>query len=258
MGMAKYKIKRISLVLLVIGSIAMLVAGCKGQAEAPFGSTIEISAFGAPEITNPVSTPTLTAITAKTQKYLVTVLDPDGLPLNGAAVNFYGVLTSGKNVDFDGKIGSAPDTIFVIKPTDDFGFLFLNVTTSYYKFEAIHVPYNQAAVGVPDGGQLPDGTYCYTVTALDYAGETNATASVSAIVSGTSTTSPSGMVTVSWQAVPGASSYRVYGRTCGTERALIDILSPPVGNTTGLSLNAVRGSIYATTGAASAQTDMNF
>jgi hypothetical protein len=66
------------------------------------------------------------------------------------------------------------------------------------------------------GGALPAGTYGYRVVAYAPCGSgltcrSTATAEVQATLGGT------GSVTVSWSAVSGASSYRVYGRKAGSE-----------------------------------------
>lgn len=58
----------------------------------------------------------------------------------------------------------------------------------------------------PSGGSLPTATYYYRITAFDAGGiETNASPEVSVFVTG-----PTGSVAVSWPAVMGATSYRVY------------------------------------------------
>jgi hypothetical protein len=62
------------------------------------------------------------------------------------------------------------------------------------------------------GGTLPIATYAYRVSATDAGGETLASAEVTL-----TTVIASRQITVTWSAVPGATGYRVYGRTSGSE-----------------------------------------
>jgi hypothetical protein len=64
------------------------------------------------------------------------------------------------------------------------------------------------------GGNLPDGTYYYVITALDnYSNQTTSSLEVSASISGGGN---SGSVSLSWTAVSGAPYYRIYrGTTSG-------------------------------------------
>lgn len=64
------------------------------------------------------------------------------------------------------------------------------------------------------GGTLAAGSYNYRVTALNAYGETLPSPEAASNITTTGTTST---VTISWAAVPGASSYKVYGRTPGGE-----------------------------------------
>lgn len=63
------------------------------------------------------------------------------------------------------------------------------------------------------GGTLAAGTYYYVVTALNANGETVASQEVAATVDGSATTA----VQISWQVLRGATKYRVYGRTQGSQ-----------------------------------------
>ena len=65
------------------------------------------------------------------------------------------------------------------------------------------------------GGSLPAATYGYRVIARRAVGQTTARSTASVEVQVTTTTA--GSVRVRWQAVPGVSEYRVYGRTPGAE-----------------------------------------
>jgi hypothetical protein len=73
------------------------------------------------------------------------------------------------------------------------------------------------------GGQLAAATYSYRVSAVNEYGETLASTGVTRVTTGTTST-----VTVSWTAVPGALSYRVYGRTGGSELLIATIGAPVV------------------------------
>lgn len=92
-------------------------------------------------------------------------------------------------------------------------------------------------IGVPDGvsasatdgGSLTSGTYYYVVTALNNNGETVASAEVSADVDGSSTTA----VEVSWNSVPGATKYRVYGRASGAQDTYWETTSTTFTDTAG-------------------------
>jgi hypothetical protein len=70
-------------------------------------------------------------------------------------------------------------------------------------------PSTVTATSSATGGSLVASTYQYAVSAISPQGETLATAPVSIIVAAATTTNA---VTVSWNAVPGALGYHVYGR----------------------------------------------
>ena len=278
MNMAINKKTMFRLVLLLFMAVATIQLTACGPDVAPGKSTIKVEALGL-VINGPITNPTVTTTTTKTQTYRITLADEAGLPLNDLNVNILGSFTSGQSIQFGdpSAIVSAPNSIAVTRKTGDFGFIDFAITTPYFALNPIHVPFNQKAVGSAAGGTLLDGTYSYTVTALDIIGETEATAPISAVVSGATITA-GGSVTVSWQAVPGAIGYRVYGRISGSEGALIDILSPSTVtyvdngsntpttapcfgatcNTTGLSLNSVIGTAQATSGSALGTFSINF
>ena len=91
----------------------------------------------------------------------------------------------------------------------------------------ISTPVATAVAGA--GGTLAAGTYGYRVVAYGPCGN-NTTCRSTASAEVRATVGASGAVTVSWSAVPGATSYRVYGRTSGaqnqywttTTRVLVD------------------------------------
>ena len=62
-------------------------------------------------------------------------------------------------------------------------------------------------------GNLLAGTYEYVVSAIGSTGESLASAPLTVVIGGASTTNT---VTISWSAVNGAKGYRIYGRAAGT------------------------------------------
>lgn len=70
----------------------------------------------------------------------------------------------------------------------------------------------------PPIGTLTNGTYGYRVSALTGLGETLACAEVTITLAGGTS---SQCVIINWTGVPGATSYRVYGRTSGSELFMI-------------------------------------
>lgn len=90
---------------------------------------------------------------------------------------------------------------------------------SYYNSYAIDIqsdnivaPANVQVTQITTGGTLQTGTYQYQVSAIGKNGETLASTAVSTTFSGGVTT---GSANVSWDAVPGALGYRIYGRASG-------------------------------------------
>jgi hypothetical protein len=74
-------------------------------------------------------------------------------------------------------------------------------------------PTGLAAVPSASGGTLGPGTVGYRVSAVVGGVETQACAEVTAVVPGGGT----GSVVLTWNAVAGATSYNIYGRTVGAE-----------------------------------------
>lgn len=93
--------------------------------------------------------------------------------------------------------------------------------------EVLPPPVQAATVPSASGGTLASGTYRYTVTATNASGETVRSNEQSAVVTG-----PTGSVTVSWAAVTGAVTYRVYRTAAGgasdTELFLAAVTAPDV------------------------------
>jgi len=277
------------LVLLLFMAVATIQLTACGPDVAPSGSTITAVAIGAPVILNPVTVPTVTATTTKTQYYRITLTDNEGLPMNDLDVNLLGQFTDGQSIHFGsatligGAIGTAPVTLTITQKTGDFGFLDFAITAPYYSVgNVLSFPLNQTATPSATGGNLANDTYFYQITSLDYAGETTAGGPIAAIVTNVSTTAATGSVALSWSPVPGATSYNVYGRSTtlfpGASGYLVTILcpcpdpvtytdqgiyfpqgaAPPAGNTTGLGLNSVIGTAQATSGSALETFSINF
>jgi len=84
--------------------------------------------------------------------------------MNGAAVNLWGQITNGQNVNFGGKIESAGGTAFVIKPTDSYGFFLLDVKA--HAFHKVNRLQNPAANWIIASVAGDGGRYLfYTITA---------------------------------------------------------------------------------------------
>jgi len=282
---------RIPALLLVAFSLIAL-AGC-GK-EAPGKSTITVTAFGIPEIVDPVSVPSVTAPTTKTQTYIVSVADSAGNPLNDIDVNFMGQFTNGQAIKFGGAtgsvIGSMPLTLSTSQKTDNYGFMKFKVTAPYYAIGVqLLPPYDQKVLAGSGAGSLTDDTYSYTVTSVDFAGESTSLGLSSIILSGvtnTITLMGTGSVDLSWKRVTGASRYYVYAQTSTSGLGLLFFLdcdpnlgcsdpvtytdngswwlsldtsiTPPSVNTTGLGLNGVKGTAQATSGTALSTFTINF
>lgn len=271
--------------LLFMAVAAIQLTGC-GPDEAPTGSTITVEKIGIPIIEGPILTnPTPTATTTKTQIYRVSVADSTGLPMNDIDVNFLGQFSSGQNINFGGSIGTATVTLSTSQKTDDFGFLDFKITTPYYSIgNILSFPSNQTATPSATGGNLANGTYSYQITSLDFAGETPAGGSITAIVTNATPTTATGSVLLTWKAVPGATSYNVYGNIfpgapgylvtidcsstatpCPDPVTFTDLgqyypagAAPPAANTTGVGLNSIVGTAQATSGSALKSFDISF
>jgi hypothetical protein len=283
MAINKTTIFRLAL-LLFMAVTAIQLTGC-GPDAAPSGSTITVEKIGSPIIIGPILTnPTGTATTTKTQNYRVSVADPTGLPMNDIDVNFLGQFSNGQYINFGGAIGTATITLATSQKTGDFGFLDFAITSPYYSIgNVLSFPSNQTAAPLPTDGNLPDGTYVYQITSLDFAGESTAGGVISATVTNVTPTTATGSVTLTWKAVPGATKYNVYGNIspgapgylvtidcsststpCPDPVTYTDIgqyspgATPPAANTTGVGLNSIVGTAQATSGAAIATFDISF
>jgi len=84
-------------------------------------------------------------------------------------------------------------------------------------------PTLSSAVGSASGGSLPEATYFYRLTATSSTGETTPSGEMSVWTSG-----PNGSVTLGWNAVTGATGYRIYRSTAAGSQKLL----ASVGNVT--------------------------
>jgi hypothetical protein len=257
------------LVLLLAVVFLIMVSGCgSGNNTAPYGSVLSIGSFGPLIITGGTTT-------TNTQQYRVTVIDTLGNPMNGISVDITGTFTAGDNVTIleSGQTIAAPATFLPFSvETDKYGYVTINVSAPQLTGGNLGEPSGLSAVASSIGGNLDTGTYSYCVTAVD--SDTNQTAGSSIVTAATTTNGSS--IGISWTAVSGASGYYVYGRTAGgpcsaeglisgllTTASFIDTgsvspgVNPPGTNNTKAS-NSVKGSLTATSGAASASTSVSF
>lgn len=87
------------------------------------------------------------------------------------------------------------------------------IPASVFNGTILAVPTNPAATPSTTGGTLAAGTYYYRITALNAAGETTGSVEVNAVTTGTTSS-----VVLTWTAVTGATSYKIYkGTTAGGE-----------------------------------------
>jgi PKD repeat protein len=117
---------------------------------------------------------------------------------------------AGENVMFGGADPAIPDLV-----ADGITFRRNYVSRPMsWRDPLVATPANVTAAA-EGGGSLPAGVYAYRVVARRSIGATTArsAASVEAIV----TTTATGAIRVRWDAVAGASEYRVYGRAAGAE-----------------------------------------
>lgn len=106
---------------------------------------------------------------------------------------------------FDFWIGSSSEYILCIQG----GILWLYNNGAWFQL-SVSTPLAPTLSFSSSAGTLVAGTYTYAVTALNGQGETLASPDVSI------TTTATGEIAVAWDAVPGATSYNVYGRVAGS------------------------------------------
>ena len=120
---------------------------------------------------------------------------------------------AGENVMFGGADPGIPNLV----PTD---ILFRrNLVSRPMAWRDPIIPTPQGVTAILEtGGSLPPGTYAYRVVARRLVGNgAMGQSTASAEVIATATSDLGGAVRVRWDAVPGATEYRVYGRTSGTQ-----------------------------------------
>jgi hypothetical protein len=149
---------------------------------------------------------------------------------------FGGTVTGTNNLIQDGT-GGLPNTIVaapLLGPLQNNGGLTqtmallpnspaINAGNSAAGFVPFSAPGNVAAEALANSGSLPgQTTFSYRVTTVNAFGETIGSTEVSA----TTGSGGSNAVHLSWDAVPGAWAYRVYGRTAGSEQFLRENHAP--------------------------------
>lgn len=120
---------------------------------------------------------------------------------------------AGENVMFGGADPSIPNLV-----ATDIVFRRNHVSRPMaWRDPIIPAPQGIAATA-ESGGSLPAGVYAYRVVARRLVGQdTMGTSSASVEVTATVTSDAGSAVRVTWNAVPDATEYRVYGRTAGLE-----------------------------------------
>jgi hypothetical protein len=118
---------------------------------------------------------------------------------------------AGENVMFGGADPAIPNLV-----ADDITFRHNHVSRPMsWRDPIISTPQNPSGAAVP-GGALAPGTYAYRIVARRGVGQGTtgrSTASAEATVSVTTASA----VRLTWQPVPGATEYRVYGRSAGAQ-----------------------------------------
>jgi hypothetical protein len=152
--------------------------------------------------------------------------------------------TDGGNITVDGNNGwvGAKWGFYFFNSTNQFGsaglFNFQNITMEQVLdgtgFLIYASPNSDGPSNPPNlpsastnsvGGHLAPGSYSYRISASSSAGDTDVSPEVTQVVPiGTNTNS----VALQWQPVPGATGYKIYGRTTGAEQLLATL----VGSTT--------------------------
>jgi hypothetical protein len=184
-------------------------------------------------------------------------------------VDIQALFTTGDNINFNGSGGT-----FTSVTTGNFGFTTFFISAPTYSIGPLTAPSGVSASALASGGTLTVGTFNYAVTATDAATPPGQT-TISNIASATTTTSGSS-VTITWNAVPRATGYNVYGNdgaggalglltaspqlgsaVCSSLTLLCSFtdkggtrgIAPPATNNSGLGLNPVTGTLTATAGA---------
>ncbi len=252
-------------VLLLAALALSSLVGCKGAADAPFGSTIEITG---PFVLSNVTT----TQTTKQEKYHVTVLDSGGQPMGGVKVQLNGIFTAGDQITMAGAgPQDAPANLSSNVTMGYGGFADFLISAPSLSIRPLALPVLSASA-LASGGTLTVGTFSYEVAAVDALGGL----AVSTTIASATTTTVNSSVALSWTSVPGATSYNVYGDngtgawtlktsvTGTTGFTDVSVGGSPVtqpvpgSNTSGAAVNSLKGSIMAVSGGVSAIVDVNF
>ena len=273
------KLSRMSVLLLIVFSV-ILLSGCGKSDAPPPGAVLTMEALDTP---TPFlqSGATLTS-SVTTQKFRVTVIDADGNPLDNVKVDLEGQFTAGENILFAGVQTTQPaPTIYSSVTTGNYGIKDFIVSALTYTTAPLLDVTGLIATPSSATGSLVNGvTYDYSVTAVDSVGlETKSAATLSTLVSTpTCTITSCGIITITWSPVQRASGYNVYGRIAGSEGLMTatklsnttftftdhgtepinPLRTPPGSNSSGTSLNPVKGTITATSGPLISTVDVAF
>lgn len=127
-----------------------------------------------------------------------------------------GTSTSGisdpANADMDAMVMAGETPLFLFYPRQGPGSFGDNIAIEILS-NNVDSPQNLNGTTNTLNGNLAAATYEYVVTAVSESGETLASAPLSVVVGSATTTNT---ITVSWDAVPNAIGYRIYGRSSGS------------------------------------------
>jgi len=130
--------------------------------------------------------------------------------------------TTNYNYDSKGNLTSSTDplsntTTYCYDSAGELTYQYSPIAVS-----SLAAPIGSAGTASSTGGSLATGTYYYEVTAISSAGESVGSCEISEAVTG-----PTGSVALSWNAVTGATSYRIYrGTSSGGESTYYTSSSP--------------------------------
>lgn len=122
------------------------------------------------------------------------------------------------NTDLDSLVVGAQQAVMLFYPTRGPG-SYANNTSIAIGSSGVHAPVNFNGTSTLSGGQLGNGSYYYMVSAVTFDGESLPSTPVNVLVSGA--TIATAKTTLTWDAVPNAVGYRVYGRTSGAAFGLL-------------------------------------
>ena len=170
----------------------------------------------------------------------------------------YPYATIPTNASFIVGIGSLTDGAYYYRVSAMFGTDETDASTeTYISISKLTTP--EISSVTVDTGILPISTYSYRVSAINTIGETLASSAVTISLSSNNTGA-----TVNWNAVSGATGYKIYGRTSGLERLIATVGAVttyhddgsgilgssfvPIANTTGGGVNVNWSAVAGATG----------